>query len=177
MYIKIENGAIASWPYSLDTLLQEHPTVSFPLPIPNETLEKYGVYEVENVLAPLNDDETKKIMEGLPQLHDGVWKRYYEIVALDDAEMNNLKENKRIGVRYERDRLLQATDWTQCKDIPDEVSDKYTAYRQALRDITLQEGFPMNVEWPSMDQATQIAGEINTVAVGPIEPDSTNVYP
>lgn len=50
-------------------------------------------------------------------------------------------------VRNERDRLLSETDWTQNKDVPDEISTLWADYRQALRDITNQEN-PDDVVWP-----------------------------
>lgn len=53
-------------------------------------------------------------------------------------------------VRAKRNLLLSESDWTQGKDIPDSISSKWTTYRQALRDITSQEGFPNNVQWPQM---------------------------
>lgn len=50
-------------------------------------------------------------------------------------------------VRAERDRLLAASDWTQVADAPvDQVA--WAAYRQALRDIPQQDGFPRDVAWP-----------------------------
>lgn len=52
-------------------------------------------------------------------------------------------------VRLERDRLLAASDWTQLPDIPEETKLKWQAYRQALRDLTSQHGFPERVEWPT----------------------------
>lgn len=51
-------------------------------------------------------------------------------------------------VRQERTNLLAATDWTQGKDISETVSAPWAVYRQALRDLPLQEGFPFNIEWP-----------------------------
>ena len=52
-------------------------------------------------------------------------------------------------VRAKRDRLLKESDWTQNPDVPDSTSAKWTAYRQALRDVTSQPGFPMGVVWPA----------------------------
>jgi hypothetical protein len=51
-------------------------------------------------------------------------------------------------VRKERNRLLTASDWTQ---ISDATVDKqaWATYRQALRDITTQAGFPTDVQWPT----------------------------
>ena len=58
-------------------------------------------------------------------------------------------------LREERNRLLAELDWTQGKDVPDVISNKYTAYRQALRDLpstaspTLVNGVLLNVTWPT----------------------------
>jgi hypothetical protein len=51
--------------------------------------------------------------------------------------------------RIKRNNLLTASDWTQHKDIPDETSTKWTTYRQALRDVPSQSGFPTTITWPS----------------------------
>jgi len=49
--------------------------------------------------------------------------------------------------RHRRDRLLAASDWTQVADAPvDAVA--WATYRQALRDVPQQEGFPENITWP-----------------------------
>lgn len=50
-------------------------------------------------------------------------------------------------VRSQRNDLLAASDWTQVADAPvDKAS--WADYRQALRDIPQQAGFPENVIWP-----------------------------
>jgi hypothetical protein len=50
-------------------------------------------------------------------------------------------------VRQERNKLLLESDWTQVADSPvDLVS--WAIYRETLRNIPNQEGFPFNVEWP-----------------------------
>jgi hypothetical protein len=50
-------------------------------------------------------------------------------------------------VRSIRDNRLMYTDWTQVADAPVD-KEAWAVYRQALRDVTQQEGFPMRVEWP-----------------------------
>lgn len=50
-------------------------------------------------------------------------------------------------VRQQRNALLVACDWTQVADAPVDKA-AWVKYRQALRDITAQEGFPKNVVWP-----------------------------
>lgn len=54
---------------------------------------------------------------------------------------------KEDGIRSHRDALLKETDWKLFSDSP-EPSQEWLDYRQALRDVTLQEGFPDNVIWP-----------------------------
>lgn len=49
--------------------------------------------------------------------------------------------------REKRNTLLAKTDWTQLSDSSAD-KEKYAAYRQALRDITEQNGFPLEVVWP-----------------------------
>jgi hypothetical protein len=49
-----------------------------------------------------------------------------------------------------RDALLSESDWTQLPDVPltTEQKSEWAVYRQALRDITDQPGFPDNINWP-----------------------------
>lgn len=50
--------------------------------------------------------------------------------------------------RADRDMLLLRCDWTQLPDVPTETSQKYKAYRQALRDVPSQQEFPDAINWP-----------------------------
>ena len=50
-------------------------------------------------------------------------------------------------VRRKRDALIAATDTWGLADYP--ATAAQTAYRQALRDITDQSGFPTNITWPT----------------------------
>jgi hypothetical protein len=54
-------------------------------------------------------------------------------------------------VREDRDYALSKCDWTQAQDAPLTAEQKaeWVTYRQALRDIPSQEGFPWNVIWPT----------------------------
>jgi len=51
------------------------------------------------------------------------------------------------SVRSSRDALLAASDWTQVADAPVDQA-AWAVYRQSLRDITNQDGFPESVVWP-----------------------------
>ena len=50
-------------------------------------------------------------------------------------------------IRVERDKMLAETDWWATSDRT--MSAEQTAYRQALRDITAQAGFPTDITWPT----------------------------
>jgi hypothetical protein len=64
---------------------------------------------------------------------------------------NKPQEDAERNVRNRRDSLLAETDWVvvmhteKGTNIPLE----WEVYRQALRDITGQEGFPYSVDWPT----------------------------
>ncbi len=51
------------------------------------------------------------------------------------------------AVRATRNALLLQSDWTQLADAPVDTA-AWAAYRQALRDIPTQSGFPLDVVWP-----------------------------
>jgi hypothetical protein len=55
-------------------------------------------------------------------------------------------------VRFNRNRPLAESDWTQMPDARAAMGEakaaEWDAYRQALRDVPEQEGFPENVVWP-----------------------------
>tara|TARA_R110000787_G_scaffold17112_1_gene53977 strand:- start:4 stop:288 length:285 start_codon:yes stop_codon:yes gene_type:complete len=53
------------------------------------------------------------------------------------------------AVRKERDGLLDASDWTQMPDYSSATKESWATYRQALRDIPDQTGFPNTIDWPT----------------------------
>lgn len=77
---------------------------------------------------------------------DGEWSN----LSMTYSLFNN-PETQWIVVKLERDRRLQATDWTQLPDVPLPTKEKWAVYRQALRDIT-QQPDPFNIVWPEPPQ-------------------------
>jgi hypothetical protein len=51
------------------------------------------------------------------------------------------------SVRTSRGEKLKDCDWTQVADAPVD-KEAWATYRQALRDVTGQEGFPWIIDWP-----------------------------
>jgi len=53
------------------------------------------------------------------------------------------------AARTQRNGLLAASDWTQVADAPVDQA-AWATYRQVLRDITAQAGFPETIDWPAI---------------------------
>ena len=68
-------------------------------------------------------------------------------IYLTDAEYDTALA---ASARQKRDRLLAATDYLVTPDYPisDDRLAKIKIYRQALRDIPEQAGFPRTITWP-----------------------------
>lgn len=76
-----------------------------------------------------------------------------------------------LSLRTERDAKLEATDYLLAPDYPISPEDleAVKVYRQALRDIPEQSGFPKNVQWPVEPQflsAKKNVGSIGLAKVG-----------
>ncbi len=70
-----------------------------------------------------------------------------DVVPMDQDEIDSLTANQAQSVRSERTNKLSKTDWTQLNDAPVDKA-AWATYRQALRDVTAQSGFPWTVTWP-----------------------------
>jgi hypothetical protein len=57
-------------------------------------------------------------------------------------------EELAVYIREKRNQLLTASDWTQMPDAPVDQA-AWATYRQALRDIPQQAGFPTDITWPT----------------------------
>jgi hypothetical protein len=60
------------------------------------------------------------------------------------------------AIKGKRARLLEQSDWTDTLSsktrLGDDVYSQWQIYRQALRDIPQQSGYPQNVVWPTPPQ-------------------------
>ena len=137
MHIKLTDGQPEI--YSIGQLRRDNPQVSFPNLLSDKLLADWGVYPYTVQDQPTVDYMTQTLT-AMPLVEiNGVWTQGWGVsnLSIEDASRN---------IRNQRDNLLQQTDWMALSDtiMPPEI----TAYRQALRDITTQSGFPYSVEWP-----------------------------
>ena len=82
--------------------------------------------------------------------HDYISGNFTEINECPDWKIQLEKEVLSLDVRLERNKLLSNTDHLIQSDYPisDEKKQEIKVYRQALRDIPQQDGFPDNIVWP-----------------------------
>ena len=141
MYVKLNNShQPISFPYSLTELRRENPGTSFPANISDETLANYRVHPVTATAAPAFDPRTQEI-DQTAELKNNVWTQVWTVVNRSEAEASE-------NIRGERNSRLSKTDYTQLTDAPGDTA-AWATYRQALRDIPAQDGFPFTVTWPT----------------------------
>jgi hypothetical protein len=84
--------------------------------------------------------------DGAEQI-DGKWYTKYSVAEMD-AEAITAKDSEQAkSIREQRSTKLAESDWTQVADAPVDKA-VWATYRQALRDITAQSGFPWTITWP-----------------------------
>ena len=142
MHLKLTNGTPAK--YTLGQLRRDNPQTSFPKLIPDDLLASYDVYPYTRPAVPEYDSLSHRLTDGAFEQVNGAWVLPYvvEEQPLEQAERN---------IRSRRDNLLQDTDWIVIKSYErgENIPAEWELYRQALRDITAQAGFPYSVEWPT----------------------------
>ena len=148
-YVKITNGNVDTYPYSVGKLRRDNPNTSFPKQIPDEMLESYGVLPVTFTDIPSIDTRTQKIeRETEPSLVAGAWTVGWITSSKTADETAEYDDNMAVSNRDTRNNLLSQSDWTQVADAPVDAT-AWATYRQALRDITDQAGFPNDINWPT----------------------------
>jgi hypothetical protein len=150
MHALIENGAVAQYPYGLGQLKAANPLTSFPSQANDEMLASYGVQRVYFSTPPAITD-TQVLEENTPVLVDGRWTQAWSVRDMTAEEIQQRNDAQAAQVRDERNAKLVASDWTQVADAPVDKS-AWAAYRQDLRDITAQEGFPWDINWPTQPE-------------------------
>ena len=126
-----------------------------------EVMEAIGVDPVfESAQATGGTVYQYSMRQGVEQQADGKWYSKYVLgpifvdnedgtAAQQEAAYKAQKDAEQaVIVRADRNKKLSDCDWTQLADAPvDDLA--WATYRQALRDIPNQEGFPWNVTWPT----------------------------
>jgi hypothetical protein len=148
-YARVENGAVVEYPVHAGQIKERYPNISFSIPFSPPD----GYEEVGQGVYPTYDINTHRVWESTPVRINGVLRQTWVVEPLSQQELNQRAASKADSVRQQRNQRLSATDWTQLLDSPVNARAAYTTYRQALRDLPTQTGFPWNVIWPQEPNA------------------------
>lgn len=148
MYVKTNNGVIDKFPFSIGDLRKENPNISFPLAMSAELLASFNVFSVTEQAKPETDRFSYAVKRRLPELIDAQWVVTWDVIQKTQEQLDEETEQEAENIRVSRNNKLSFSDWTQVADAPVDKA-AWATYRQALRDITAQDGFPHNVTWPA----------------------------
>lgn len=152
---------------SREQLRQKHWNVSLPAVWNSSTLEFLGVDVIFETPQPSNTYPLKSVIrDGVVKDSKGNWVQnwvvrdiFQDITNQDGTITTKAQQeqeflSKRTSdqwkvIRTQRDQLLKESDWVTIRsvDTGQPVSQEWSAYRQALRDITTQTD-PFAVQWP-----------------------------
>jgi len=142
-----------------------YPNTSFPSVLTTDILDEFGVDPVfEGPQAQIISPYEISVRQGIEEIN-GKWYTKYVAGPIfteytdEDGLVHTVQDQKNAykaiidkqvaeSVRTQRNKLLDDTDWTQSRDVVLDNDADLIIYRQELRDITTQSGFPHNVIWP-----------------------------
>jgi hypothetical protein len=107
-------------------------------------IANFGYVLNGNLIAYTTEQQQRKANK--PE-YDCEWSN--EIFDWIDVRTNQQKYDEASGViKITRNELLVESDWTQLPDVILANKQDWAVYRQALRDIPQQSGYPFNIIWP-----------------------------
>lgn len=148
MLIKLENGVPTGLPIVEPNFRLLFPNL--PAYLSPEVVEPLG-YGLYATMPHAELGRYEKAVEGTPVKNEaGMWLQNWTVRPMTDEERAAHDDNKAALIRMARHNKLTMCDWTHTTDstLPAEKKAEWAAYRQQLRDITTQPGFPWDVVWP-----------------------------
>jgi len=141
------NSTTGDYPITRDQIRRLYPNTSFPAAF----TQAAGFDWVLDTPAPVVDAVSHYLQQGAPVYDGEVWRQVWEVIPYAGdalAQRQQIFETeKSADIRKERGVLLSESDWTQVADAPVDKA-AWAIYRQALRDLPTQEGFPLDITWP-----------------------------
>jgi hypothetical protein len=120
---------------------------SFPSQWSVELVEELGLDPVFETPAPTVTRYQTAYKDGVEQVA-GKWVWKWSISEMSAEAIASKDAEAAKAVRADRDKRLAETDWTQVADAPVDKA-AWATYRQGLRDVPAQAGFPHEITWPS----------------------------
>ena len=147
MLIKIENGKPTGYPIASENFRQLFPGTSFPAYLTPESVDPFG-YGLYDFTEKPEVSRYQRATEGESlQDESGIWRQQWILEEMNEEEKQQADAAQESLIRGERIGKLFMSDWTQLPDSPAD-HEVWATYRQELRDVTAQEGFPWDVTWP-----------------------------
>ena len=111
----------------------------------NEDFLLQGENVIEGIANPILQYIENNVITDIPLKPDGAYVFDYDAKQW----VRNTLEQESL-IKAKRNALLQSSDWTQLPNNPltVEKQNQWAEYRQQLRDVTIQSGYPFNVVWP-----------------------------
>lgn len=159
-YAKIQGTQLLQYPYGLGELSEERPgsvTASqyeLVTCFNNTDLPTSGfsLVAVEEKPIPSFDPLTQSCkLSDTPVLEGSDWVLPWVVENKSEEQMATELQYEKSNARGRRNEKLQMCDWTQLADAPVDQA-AWATYRQALRDVTGQEGFPWTIIWPTQPE-------------------------
>jgi Phage tail assembly chaperone protein len=126
------------------------PTTSFPEQL---TVGLIGDMGFDVVLEGPQAQPTRyqtAFRDGVEEVN-GKWFTKYSVADMDDETKAAKDAEQAKSMRDQRNQKLSDSDWTQLADSPENKA-AWATYRQALRDVPTQAGFPWEVQWPQQPE-------------------------
>ena len=123
-----------------------YPNTSFPKTWTPELVAELGLDPVFETPAPTVTRYQTAYKDGVEQVA-GKWVWKWSISEMDDEAKAAKDATQAMAVRADRDKRLADSDWTQVADAPVDKA-AWATYRQGLRDVPAQAGFPWDITWP-----------------------------
>lgn len=142
------DGTVARYPYTLTDLKRANPGTSFAKTISDETAATFNCFPVAPIDPP-PEDHTINLERTAIRSGDHWFEEWISTPATPEqiAERTAARAN---DIRSERNKRLVNCDWIQLADTPltPEEKSEWATYRQELRDVSAQTGFPWEIVWP-----------------------------
>jgi len=112
-------------------------------------LSLQGEFVIEGFADGITQYIDKRLIKNKPKKPEGFWD--FDFFKKQWVPNKIAQEN---FINITRNKLLQQSDWTQLPNNPLTLAkqEEWAVYRQQLRDITQQSGYPFNVIWPTQPE-------------------------
>ncbi len=148
MYALIQGNAVDIYPFTQSDLQAIYPGASVPVQWSPEFMASEGIVTVFSTGASYDPRTQTADQVGCEYNEDATrWETAWVVRDLTPEEIAAQDAQQAEIVRDERNARLAECDWTQLADAPTNHAE-WAVYRQALRDVPEQSGFPWNVIWP-----------------------------